>query len=300
MRGLSYKVYVSFVCFVCSCWANLKSGLLCIFFVWLMCVWLVFWLVAKGLKGLFGFLTVFPVGMESAEVISRYFFVCPLVGLVLGLAAGVVGYVANFVFSDLICGFLVLASIELLTGFHHLDGLLDFSDAAMARGDVKRRLEVMHDMFTGAAAVASGVLVLVLSGLCFGSFCGLDLLVVAVVAEVVAKEGMVLVAYLGRLPSYQGMGYFVVESMSGRHLKAVGSLILCGVVGFVLVGVNFVWVLVALAVAAAVLALYSNRTLDSVTGDVLGATNEICRLVALLVLVAVSVLGGGFLYTVFL
>jgi adenosylcobinamide-GDP ribazoletransferase len=249
-------------------------------------------LVLKALKGLFGFLTVFPVGMESVDVISKYFFVCPLVAVVLGLAAGAVGYAADFVFSDLICGFLVLVSIELLTGFHHLDGLLDFADAAMARGDVKRRLEVMHDMYTGAAAVASGVLVLVLSGLAFGNFSGLDVLRVAVVAEVVAKEGMVLVAYLGRLPSYKGMGYFVVESMSGRHLKMVGSLVLCGIVGFVLVGVDFVWVLVALAVAAAVFASYSNRTLECVTGDVMGATNEICRLVALFVLVAVPVLGG--------
>ena len=249
----------------------------------------VFWLVGKGLKGLFGFLTVFPVGMESADVISRYFFVCPLVGLVLGLAAGVVGYAANFVFSDLICGFLVLVSVELLTGFHHLDGLLDFSDAAMARGDVKRRIEVMHDMYTGAGAVASGVIVLVLTGLAFGSFDGLNILKVAVVAEVMAKESMVLTTYLGKLPSYEGMGYFVVKSMKNKHLQAFCSLVLCGIIGYVLVGINFVAVLAAMVVAVVVLTSYSNKTLESVTGDVMGATNEINRVIALIVMVAVMV-----------
>jgi len=182
-----------------------------------------FTLIVKGLKGLFGFLTILPIGMESMEALSKYFFLCPIVGLLIGLVSGAVGFGANFLLPDMICGFLVLVVVQLLTGFHHLDGLLDFSDAAMARGDTKRRLEVMHDMFTGAAAVASGVIVLVLTGLAFGSFSGLDLLKVAIVAEVVAKESMVLTAYLGKKPSYKGSGYYVVESMEKKHLNRVTS-----------------------------------------------------------------------------
>jgi adenosylcobinamide-GDP ribazoletransferase len=246
-------------------------------------------LVIKSLKGLFGFLTIVPVGMESIEVISKYFFLCPIVGLVIGAVAGAVGFATNFFLPDLISGFLVLVSIQLLTGFHHLDGLLDLSDAAMARGDAKRRLEVMHDMYTGAAAIASGVIVLALTGLAFGSFSGLDILKAAVVAEVVAKTSMVLTAYLGKKPAYEGMGYYVIESMENKHLEAVASLLLCAVVGFVLVGFSFVWVLAAMAVAVAVLGYYANKTLGCVTGDVMGATNEINRMVALVMMVAVMV-----------
>jgi adenosylcobinamide-GDP ribazoletransferase len=246
-------------------------------------------LVIKGLKGLFGFLTIMPVGMESIEVVSKYFFLCPLVGLVIGAVAGAVGFASNYVLPELISGFLVLVSIQLLTGFHHLDGLLDFSDAAMARGDTKRRLEVMHDMYTGAAAMASGVIVLALTGLALGNFSGLDILKAAVVAEVVAKESMVLTAYLGKKPEYKGMGYFVVESMENKHVKVLASLVLCSVVGFVLLGVCFAWVLAAMAVAVAVLVYYSNTTLKCVTGDVMGATNEINRMIALLMMLAVMV-----------
>jgi len=244
-------------------------------------------LVLKSLKGLFGFLTIVPVGMESIEVISKYFFLCPIVALVIGSVAGAVGFATNFFLPDLISGFLVLVSIQLLTGFHHLDGLLDLSDAAMARGDAKRRLEVMHDMYTGAAAIASGVIVLALTGLAFGSFSGLDILKAAVVAEVVAKTSMVLTAYLGKKPAYEGMGYYVIESMENKHLEAVASLLLCAVVGFVLVGFSFVFVLAAMAVAVAVLDSYANKTLGCVTGDVLGATNEINRMIALVMMVAV-------------
>jgi adenosylcobinamide-GDP ribazoletransferase len=246
-------------------------------------------LVLKSLKGLFGFLTIVPVGMESIEVISKYFFLCPIVGLVIGAVAGAVGFATNFFLPDLISGFLVLVSIQLLTGFHHLDGLLDLSDAAMARGDAKRRLEVMHDLYTGAAAIASGVIVLALTGLAFGSFSGLDILKVAVVAEVVAKTSMVLTAYVGKKPEYKGMGYFVVESMEKKHLEALFSLLLCAVVGDVLMGFSFVWVLVAMAVAVAVLSSYANKTLGCVTGDVMGATNEINRMIALIMMVAVMI-----------
>jgi len=202
-------------------------------------------LVIKGLKALFSFLTIVPVGMESVEAVSKYFFLCPLIGLVIGFVSGAVGFVSNLFLPNLISGFLVLLCIQLLTGFHHLDGLLDFSDAAMARGDSKRRLEVMHDMFTGAAAVASGVIVLVVSGSAFGYFSGLDILKVAVVAEIVAKESMVLTAYLGKTPTYQGMGYYVVESMKNKHLKIVFSVILSAVIVFLLVGISVFFVFVA-------------------------------------------------------
>ena len=244
-------------------------------------------LIVKGLKGLFGFMTILPIGMESIEAVCKYFFLVPIVGLLLGMVAGAVGLGANYVLPDLICGFLVLVCVQLLTGFHHLDGLLDFSDAAMARGDTKRRLEIMHDMFTGAAAVGSGVIVLVLTGLAFGSFSGLDILKAAIVAEVVAKESMVLTAYLGKKPSYKGSGYYVVEAMENKHLEVLVSLALCAVVGFVLVGVWFIFVLAAMGIAVALLTFHSNKTLESVTGDVMGATNEINRMIALIMMLAV-------------
>ena len=246
-------------------------------------------MIIKGLKGLFGFLTIIPIGMESLEALSKYFFLCPIVGFVVGMIAGAIGFGASFLLPDLICGFLVLVIIQFVTGFHHLDGLLDFSDAAMARGDTKRRLEVMHDMYTGAAAVASGVIVLVLTGLAFGSFSGLDILKAAIVAEVIAKEAMVLTAYLGKKPSYKGSGYYVVEAMEKKHLEAFASLVLCVVIGLVLVGVWFVFVFAAMLVAVALLTYYSNKTLESVTGDVMGATNEINRLIALVVMLAVMI-----------
>jgi adenosylcobinamide-GDP ribazoletransferase len=161
----------------------------------------------------------------------------------------------------------------------------------MARGDTKRRLEVMHDMYTGAAALASGFFVLVLTGLAFGGFTGLNLVRVTIVAEVVAKESMVLTAYLGKKPNYKGSGYYVVESMEKKHLKALVSLLLSTIVGFLLIGISFAFVLVVMGVAITILTIHSNKTLGSVTGDVMGATNEINRMVTLLMVLATLQIG---------
>ena len=69
-------------------------------------------MIIKGLKGLFGFLTILPIGMESMEAISKYFFLSPLVGLIIGAIAGLAGYGANLVLPEVISGFLVLTILH--------------------------------------------------------------------------------------------------------------------------------------------------------------------------------------------
>ena len=222
-------------------------------------------MLLDGLKGLFGFLTIFPVGMGSMEALSKYFFLCPIVGIVIGSLAGIIGMGLDFLLPSSITGFVVLVVVQFLTGFHHLDGLLDFSDAAMARGDSKRRLEIMHDMFTGAAAVGSGVIVLILTGLSFGAFQGSNIFVVAVIAEVMAKESMVLMAYFGNKPNYEGSGYYVVESMNKKHVELIGSLILSSIVGYILINFWFILIIIVMSIVVGILTFFSNKTIKFVT-----------------------------------
>ncbi len=249
-------------------------------------------LAAKGIRGLIGFLTIIPLGMEPFEVISKYFFLSPIVGLIVGLIAGAVGWASSVLLPQLISGFFVLTAMELLTGFHHFDGLLDLSDAVMVRGEPAKRLEVMHDKFTGAAAVGAGFIVLAITGLSLGSFGGIEILKVALVSEVMAKESMVITAYLGKPPEYEGMGKHIVESMKNKHLKLLLSLAISAVIIFVLTGIYFIVVLIAGGVTAAIASGYANKAFGSVTGDVLGATDEVSRLVSLLALLtAIRVIG---------
>jgi len=245
----------------------------------------------RELKSLIGFLTNLPLKMESIEAASKVFFLSPFVALVIGAIAGALGWGFQLFLDPVIVGFLVLAIVQLVTGFNHFDGLLDLSDALMVRGEPVKRLEVMHDKFTGAAAVGVGVIVLLLTGLSFGQFEGLNLLKIVLVSEILAKESIVLTAYLGKTPSYQGMGYYVVESVKKNPAGTLFSLVLSAVMVFLLLLdffiFTFVGVMVAAAVSAAFLAAYANKAFGAVTGDVLGAANELVRMIVLIVVLAV-------------
>jgi adenosylcobinamide-GDP ribazoletransferase len=245
----------------------------------------------RELKSLIGFLTIIPVGMESIEAVSKLFFLCPLVALIIGAIAGTAGWGFQFFLDPVIAGFLVLAIVEIVTGFHHFDGLLDLSDAIMVRAEPAKRLEVMHDKFTGAAAVGVGVIVLFITGLSFGYFESLNLLKIVLVSEILAKEGMVLTAYLGKTPSYQGMGYYIVESVRKNPFGTAFSIALSTIMVFLLLLYDFpiftfAFVTIAAVMAATFLAAYANKTFGAVTGDVLGAANELIRMIVLLVALA--------------
>jgi len=84
--------------------------------------------------------------------------------------------------------------------------------------------------------------------------------------------------------------------MEKKHLEALASMLLCAVVGLLLVGVGFIFIFIAMGITVGILTIYSNRTLESVTGDVMGATNEINRIVALLTILAVLNVGFNILW----
>ena len=77
--------------------------------------------------------------------------------------------------------------------------------------------------------------------------------------------------------------------MKNRHLKALFSVILSAAIVFLLVGISFMFVFVAMEIAVVILSFYANKTLGGVTGDVMGATNEINRMISLLVVLAVAI-----------
>jgi adenosylcobinamide-GDP ribazoletransferase len=61
-------------------------------------------------------------------------------------------------------------------------------------------------------------------------------------------------------------------------------LVLSAGVVFLLVNIYFIGVFIAMAATAAVLSTYANKAFGCVTGDILGATSELNRMISLLVL----------------
>jgi len=209
--------------------------------------------------------------------------------------AGLFGWLTSLFLPSLVVGGLILGVLLLLTGLHHTDGLLDFGDGVMAHGSSERKIEVMHDQLTGAGGLSLGIMTFLVTAF---SIAELDLPITVwgipviisglVVAEVSAKLSMVVGAWAGRAV-HEGMNSSFLAAMHGGKGDARLIAALAISLG---VAVPLLWLAGAIAVLAAVITGLvmggiSHRHFNGVTGDVLGATNELSRMVSLITLLAV-------------
>jgi adenosylcobinamide-GDP ribazoletransferase len=243
----------------------------------------------KEVKSLFSFLTIIPLSMDKDCLTdaAKAMFLFPLVGAFIGLLAGLFGWVTSQFLPSLVVGALVLGLLLLITGLHHTDGLLDFGDGVMAHGSAERKIEIMHDQLTGAGGLSLGIMTFLITALSIAEL-NTDIIIQGiVVAEVSAKLSMVIGAWAGN-PAHQGMASSFLEAMHGK--KGTARLIAALVISFG-IAVPLLWLAGAVALLAAIMASLimvgiSHRHFKGVTGDVLGATNELTRMVSLITLLA--------------
>ena len=254
-------------------------------------------MVVKELKNLFSFLTLFPVTMDKDMLTdcAKNMWIFPLIGAFIGLLAGVFGWVAYHFLPGIVVGSLVLALLLLITGLHHTDGLLDFGDGVMAHGTFEHKIEVMHDQLTGAGGLSLGIMTMLITALSIGSLnirpvgiFGIGLIIGGIiVVELSAKLSMVMVGWAGK-SIHEGMNTPFLEAMHGGKgdLRLVVALIISLVVAFPLLRWAGVFVVLAAVMTGLVMTAVAHRHFNGVTGDVFGATNEIARLVCVVVLLA--------------
>jgi len=247
-------------------------------------------LVIKELKNLFSFLTVFPVAMDKDLLTdcARNMWAFPLIGAFLGLLAGLFGLFAFRLLPDIVAGALVFALLLWMTGLHHTDGLLDFGDGVMAHGTFEHKIEVMHDQLTGAGGLSLGILTMLIAALAIGQLNIRLILPTIIVVEMCAKLSMVVAARAGK-SVHQGMNSPFLEAMHGRggNIRLAVALIISFAIGLVLLRGAGIFVVLASVITGLVMVAVAHKHFNGVTGDVFGATNELARMVCVIVLLAV-------------
>jgi len=221
---------------------------------------------------------------------ARNMWAFPLIGAFIGLLAGLFGIVAFHFLPGIVAGALVLALLLWMTGLHHTDGLLDFGDGVMAHGTPEHKIDVMHDQLTGAGGLSLGILTMLITALAVGQLNVRLILPAIIVVEICAKLSMVVAAWAGK-SVHQGMNSPFLEAMHGRggNIRLTVALIISFVLGLVLLKFAGIIIVVTAVVTGLVMVAVAHKHFKGVTGDVFGATNELTRLVCMVVLVAVIV-----------
>lgn len=236
----------------------------------------------RSLRAAVSFLTVLPVANADGspgERLGRAYF--PAVGAIVGLAAGVVFLVGAATTTPVLAAAAAVATLVLLTGAIHLDGLADSADGLLSRGGVARRLEVMRDPRLGTYGVTAIVLVLVLEVAALSGMSPARAIAALVIAGALSRLATLAVVAFVPYVRPAGLGVAAQDS-AHRSLDLAVGLASAAVVCLLdwrraLIALPLVGLVVIVLVAVA------RRRLGGATGDIYGATAELSELAALLV-----------------
>ncbi|WP_416838702.1 adenosylcobinamide-GDP ribazoletransferase [Haloferax sp. DFSO52] len=251
-------------------------------------------MVLNAVRGGLGFLTRLPVGggEPAWNAFRRTPVAFPLVGYVVG---GLAALPFLLPLPIPTAAALYLVTLYLVTGVTHADGLADLGDAAVVHGDAERRRSVLKDSQTGVGGLlALGVTLVVLALGAFGladfgwrlglTASGLSLtagFVIALAAEVGAKAGMATLVCLGT-PAHDGLGSALVGENGPSGL--LGVAVMCLPLVALAPATGALAVVAALLcgpLVALLLRSWGRTHLGGVSGDLIGATNELARATAI-------------------
>ena len=108
--------------------------------------------IFKAILAQLSFFTIIPAVQVPLEDVADLSFTSPLiVGGITGILdfsflLGMIKILGKFAV------ILLIPFVEVIRGFHHLDGLLDYGDAIMVK-DYDKRIRVLHDVNTGSGAI---------------------------------------------------------------------------------------------------------------------------------------------------
>ena len=248
------------------------------------------WWMLKEVRNLVAFLTIIPVGMDDdcLSDAAEYMPLFPAAGAFIGFLAGLLAWLLFHILPVLVVGILTTGFILLITGLHHTDGLLDFGDGVIYHGPPEKKIEIMHDQQTGAGGLMLGLVTLLTTAFCIA---GLNVEVIIrslIISEVSAKLAMVIGAWVGK-STHKGMNVYFVNAMHGRYRKL--RLITALIISFG-IAISLFWIagfitVITGSVAGLVIVGISSRHFGGVTGDVMGAMNELTRMASLITILGV-------------
>lgn len=167
----------------------------------------------------------------------------PLVGLEIGLIWVILAQICRlFALPALVVGLILAVYPYLVTGFLHLDGFMDVTDAVKSWRDLERRREILKDSHVGSFAVINLVLLVVAQFALFSSAAdeadSLILLFVPAVSRccsALAVTGLKPMSTSQYANREKQTSHLIVTALLLCTFVAAGFL-LCGKYGFALLG----------------------------------------------------------------
>ncbi|MBU4140706.1 MAG: adenosylcobinamide-GDP ribazoletransferase [Candidatus Omnitrophica bacterium] len=239
------------------------------------------------------FLTSIPVRTKSAMDKNKlagaavYF---PLVGLLLGLilaTANKLLYVLGL--EELLANTLLVTLLIILTAGLHLDGLADTFDALLSRKARPEMLKIMRDSRIGTMGVLSLICIILLK---LSLLCALDLKMMNVsliLMCLLSRYSLVLSMFSFPYVREEGKAKVFIEGMNTKIFSLATAITLFCVL--VLLGLKGLIPFIMVMLFTILTGKFIAKKIGGITGDTLGAINELTEVFVLLNMLILTRLG---------
>lgn len=243
-------------------------------------------LPAWGLLGAIQFLTRVPLRLRSAPDLSRSVPWFPVVGSMIGAVVGGVGVAMLELVPPLVAAAIAVLFGVALTGAFHEDGLADTADALGGWSPEQRR-EILKDSRHGSYGVVAMCGTIVLRITCVAALGPAVAFASLVAAHTIGRGAAVGVMGFAPPVPEEGLGADFSRALSPQ--RAVMGVVAALAIGALSVGwwvVPFAGAAACGAIAASVLA---RRAFGGVSGDILGAVEQVAECLVLVVATGLAV-----------
>ena len=230
------------------------------------------------------FLTRIPVPVDlkaTDKDYARCMIFFPITGLLIGALLAGLGYLLQ------LAGFTIFTAIAIvvfqcyLTGCFHVDGLSDTCDGIFSSRTKERMLEIMHDSRIGVMGAVAVIADLGLKTALLLEFMQAAIPMWKPLLGMMAfgKAASVAAAFFGNSARKEGLGKHFMDTVGWA--ECIGASLLSGIALVLLFGWMGAVYLATAILCAAGAKLFFTWKLGGLTGDTLGATNEGCEILFL-------------------
>jgi adenosylcobinamide-GDP ribazoletransferase len=230
------------------------------------------------------FLTIIPAPpalSDETSKIGRSLQLFPLVGLLIGIILASLSQALKYALPLPVVSILLVVALALITGAHHLDGLIDTCDAMVTDRTREQRLTIMSDTRVGAFGITGLCLLLIAKYAAILETAGPASLIVF---PTLSRWALTAVIIIFPSAKQHGSGYSVKRAakLSG---VAIGTVITLVILVFCMGLIEALVIMTLLFAMICFSALLFNRLYGGLTGDGYGALIEIGEVIALLLLI---------------
>jgi adenosylcobinamide-GDP ribazoletransferase len=244
----------------------------------------------KGLIIALQFLTKIPIRPRlkiESEDLGKSMLWFPLIGLIIGGILVLVNVIASKFFSPLLLNILILLILIWITGAIHLDGFVDTVDGFSGGRTKEEVLRIMRDSSAGVIGIIGLICLLLLKLGLLQELKGNFKNQVLLLMPVMGRWSLVLTSFFSPYARKEdGLGKPFTEYVKLKEFAIATLLAL--IIGIIFLKFTCLILLSSIFVVTFLAGRFFLRKIGGVTGDTLGAVNEIAEITCLFILLGVK------------